>query len=325
MKKSKTKKMINGLLLVVCFIIGITLLVSIVYFCKYTNIFSNMQVNNKIEALINNKDMELNVGIAILKNSTFVIQFVAWVGSLGAIILAIFTFLGIKEKLGFQIFKQEIESEYKKYKEKVSDIDKKISFEFKLTQAKLFYAQKLYSEAWDILSKMSDKGYEVTLYKALTLLKRKDYFDSISAFENALKFSDADHARIYYNMGLCWFKKGQYPKSIDYFDKAIEARSNYSPAYNQKALALRRLGKFNEAIACLTTVISIDSKDDMAYYNLSCYYALTKNAGKAIECLRIAVELNPKENLTLTRSDADFEDLRGKNKDFDDLIGKVDK
>jgi tetratricopeptide (TPR) repeat protein len=295
--------------------LAILLIVGVCYFIRFTNLFSNFKWQQEIMTFMGqnqNSKIPDCVITTTLSNTTFVVQFVAWITALGAIILAIFTFFGIKEWINFQGLKQQLETEYNNYKKRFDNIEVNSKFILEFSQAKIFYTQSLtdesfLSECWEILSKLPEINYEVVLYKGLTQLKRKDYFDAITSFEKALKFKDADLARIYFNIGRVWFEKKEYRKSIEYFDKAISDRSNYSPAYNQKALALRRLGKLDEALKTLSIILHLDEKDAQALYNSACYQALLKNKDEALEYLGKAIGLNSKRYLGLAAKDPDFE------------------
>ena len=295
--------------------LAIFLVVGAIKFIGYTNLFSNFKWQHEIlNFLGQNQTTKIPdcVITTTLSNTTFVVQFVAWITALGAIILAIFTFFGIRDWMNFQGLKQQLETEYNNYKKRFDNIEVNSKFILEFSQAKIFYTQSLtdesfLSECWDILSKLPEINYEVVLYKGLTQLKRKDYFDAITSFEKALKFKDADLARIYFNIGRVWFEKKEYGKSIEYFEKAILDKSNYSPAYNQKALALRRLGKLDEALKTLNIILHLDEKDAQALYNSACYQALLKNKDEALEYLGKAIALNSKRYLGLAAKDPDFE------------------
>jgi tetratricopeptide (TPR) repeat protein len=233
--------------------------------------------------------------------------------------LAIFTFLGIREWMNLQGLKQQLATEYNSYKKRFEAIEENDKFISEFSQAKMFYIQGFFEESWVILSKLPETNYEVVLYKGLTQLRRKDYFDAITSFEKALKLPNADIPRINYNIGNVWYEKKDYMKSIGYYDKAILERSNYNPAYNQKAVALRRLGRIDEALDVLRDILNIDGKDAKALYNSSCYYALLKDKSKALEYLKKAFDINQKRYKGLAEKDPDFEIYR-KDKDFLELI-----
>ncbi|MDA7857972.1 tetratricopeptide repeat protein [bacterium] len=321
------KKILNVVIIIICIAVALILIAGVIYFYKCIDFFSLTKIDQKVNTSLK-VIPQLTIVTSILKNSSFILQFVAWIVSLGTIILSLFAFMGIREKLSFQAMRDKmqsnyskLESEYSKYKTRITDIDKEIKLGYELTTAKIFYTQGFYNEAWDILSGLADDNYEVGLYKGLTLLKRNDYFNAISLFENAAHFKKADLGRIYYNIGLCWFHSKQYEKSIDFFDKAIKEKSNYGPAYNQKALALRRLGQIKEAIATLKVAVSIDNKNTQALYNLACFYALSKKPDEAIENLRKAISFNANKYQNLALRDPDFEGIKNR-KDFKKLLNK---
>lgn len=307
---------IIGLFLMGCLIAGVY------FFIKYTNLFSNLQHQREIFTILaqnHEKMVPDGIILTILSNTTFVVQFVAWLTALGAIILSIFTFFGIKEWLNLQSIKNQFKLEYEDYKKKIESVEQNSKFISDFTQAKIFYSQGFFNECWELLSRLPEVNFEVVLYKGLTQHKRKDFFDAITSFEKCLEFKDADLPRINFNIGRVWYDKKEYEISIEYFDKAISGRSNYIPAYNQKALALRRLGSLDKALKVLNLITKLDEKDEQALYNSACYYALLKNKEKAIEYLQKVIAIDGNKWKKYASNDPDFESYKNDD-DFKKLI-----
>jgi len=90
------------------------------------------------------------------------------------------------------------------------------------------------------------------------------------------------------------FETTNYIKSINYLERIIRIDEIYSPAWNNKGIALSNLGKDKDAIECYDKAIKIDEKDADVWNNKG--IALS-NLGKdkdAIECYDKAIEIDEK-------------------------------
>ena len=151
------------------------------------------------------------------------------------------------------------------------------------------------------------------LNKATNILSIQDAFHDLagcyilkSNFENAIKYyqivlqidKDADTSDsknlgdAFYNFGLQLNNSKQYDKAIGIFDSAIKYKPKFSPAYNNKGVALLELDKNNEAIIACQKAIAIDSLNHNAYINIGCAYTNLKQYEKALEYLKKAAIIN---------------------------------
>ncbi|MBU4252516.1 MAG: tetratricopeptide repeat protein [Candidatus Omnitrophica bacterium] len=203
-----------------------------------------------------------------------------------------------KDSVFAKIHLDEILQVLDKYKgtkviDSATELEKELSQKSALVKAMFFYLQGLYDDAWEILSVFSeDLDYEICFLKGMVLAEKKEYEIARKHFMNALKFVNTDKARAHFDLGICWYQESSYEKAIQEFDEAIGVKKDYLVAYNSKALALKRLGKVNEAIKELQKIIDIDKKNDKAYYNLACYYSILKNPEAALKNLAISFDLN---------------------------------
>ena len=54
---------------------------------------------------------------------------------------------------------------------------------------------------------------------------------------------------------------GQYEDALNSFQKAISLKENDPDLWNMKGIALRSLGRYNEAIECFNKSLEIDPRD----------------------------------------------------------------
>ena len=65
-------------------------------------------------------------------------------------------------------------------------------------------------------------------------------------------------------MGKKQLEDGQYDDALNLFRKAISLNRNDPDLWNLKGIALRSLGRYNEAIECFNKSLEIDPRDKNA-------------------------------------------------------------
>ena len=65
-------------------------------------------------------------------------------------------------------------------------------------------------------------------------------------------------------MGKKQLDDGQYEDALNSFQKAISLKQNDPDLWNLKGIALRSLGRYNEAIECFNKSLEIDPRDKNA-------------------------------------------------------------
>ena len=65
-------------------------------------------------------------------------------------------------------------------------------------------------------------------------------------------------------MGKKQLEDGQYDDALNLFQKAILLNQNDPDLWNLKGIALRSIGRYNEAIECFNKSLEIDPRDKNA-------------------------------------------------------------
>ena len=79
------------------------------------------------------------------------------------------------------------------------------------------------------------------------------------------------------NKGLALDKLGRYQEAVDSYEKALKIDPGYVKAWNNKGLALDKLGRYQEAVDSYERALSIDPNDATVWHNKG--LALTNWAG----------------------------------------------
>ncbi len=98
----------------------------------------------------------------------------------------------------------------------------------------------------------------------------------------------------YLTLASVEYSKGNYLKTTQYLDKAIEINPNYAIAWYNKGTALGKLALHDEALKAYDKAIEINPNYAKAWYGKACMYYLKKDKKNALKYLSQAIELDPK-------------------------------
>lgn len=102
-----------------------------------------------------------------------------------------------------------------------------------------------------------------------------------------------------YNLGLALSLKGDYSQAAAYFEKAM-TKNQREPQVAMAVLGLASCyeakQQYAEAKLMIDKVISLDAHNHYAYLAKARVYEALKEPGKAIECIRKAMQIAPNDN-----------------------------
>jgi len=143
----------------------------------------------------------------------------------------------------------------------------------------------------DEIDNIKDKKIQSLFEKGNTYYYKGNYDKAIEYYEKAIELKSDDE--VYYNMGYVYCNKGNYDKAIECYEKAIELKPDKNEAYNNMGNAYYNKGNYDKAIECYEKAIELKPDKDKAYYNMGNAYYNKGNYDKAIECYEKAIELKP--------------------------------
>lgn len=106
------------------------------------------------------------------------------------------------------------------------------------------------------------------------------------------------------------FFKIKILNKIASYDKALQFKPEDDQAWYNRGVALRNLGRFEDAIASYDKALQFKPDKDQAFYNKACCYALQAKPEAAIENLKIALALAPDKYREMAKTDSDFDSIR---------------
>lgn len=143
-------------------------------------------------------------------------------------------------------------------------------------------------------------------------LRGGDYME-LGAFEKAIvdyKKSIEESLRVshrlryqrisYHNLGVSYYKSGQFELAVRAFGDTINFDPNYSPAFTMLGSAYRRLGKDEKAIVSFTNAISRNPKSRSALFNRGSLHRKLGQYDEAIEDFSEVLKLRRNDSFTFT-------------------------
>lgn len=126
------------------------------------------------------------------------------------------------------------------------------------------------------------------------LLKFEDFPKAIDFFQKALKV-DHDFSEAYNNLGFAYEKSMRFEEAIDSYKKALSNLLYRTPekAYNNLGRVYYRLGRYDEAIDVNKEALKRSSDFYYSYYDLSLCYNAKGKYGDAATAITKAVEIDP--------------------------------
>src|SRR3972149_10424033 len=103
---------------------------------------------------------------------------------------------------------------------------------------------------------------------------------------------DPKNAELHTEIGEAYLKAGQDDKAADGFEGSLNVVESVH-VYNRLGIALRRKGKYLEAINEYKKAIRLDSIDEVIYYNMGRAYLEANMKKEAISSFKKALEIDP--------------------------------
>jgi len=128
----------------------------------------------------------------------------------------------------------------------------------------------------------------------------------------------------WHNKGIALRKLGKYDEAIKAYDRAIDLDPKYASAWNNKGIALDELGKYDEAIKAYDKAIDLDPKYTSAWYNKGIALDELGKYDEAIKAYDRAIDLDPKDALAWHNKGVALKRL-GRTKEADAAYVKAKK
>lgn len=125
-------------------------------------------------------------------------------------------------------------------------------------------------------------GIILGIMAILTIKQTATWKDEFTLWNHTLTYFD-NSSRTYYNRGVQYSLKGNFPKSISDYSRAYELDSTNVNVLFNRANAYENLKDFNAALNDYNTALKITPKDGELYYKRSNIYLIQMDLDKALD------------------------------------------
>ena len=137
----------------------------------------------------------------------------------------------------------------------------------------------------------------LAFYSILTINRNRDWRDSITLYENTLKYSKS--IRVLNNLAVAYHSKGQTKKAIRYLKEIVRVAPAYTKAYINLAMAYNGIGEGKKAMGCCKKALQL-AQDGPDAYKAHCMlaiaYDISGNYELAISHFKKSLRLNPDDS-----------------------------
>ncbi len=164
----------------------------------------------------------------------------------------------------------------------------------------LFFFSKIELPKWenertlwsDCIEKYPNRIPHPYLGQGLIFQNDGNYPRALDYYNKAIEL-DSNYYFGYYNRGNLYYDLKQFTKAIEDYSRVLKINTKYLNAYVNRGLCLMNLGQYEEAIIDFTKAIELDSKQfDVYYERANCFIEIGMKE-KAVEDLKFCLKLNP--------------------------------
>ena len=117
--------------------------------------------------------------------------------------------------------------------------------------------------------------------------------DAAAERYEAILVIESENALALYNLGQISQQRGDLERSLDLYGRATAADPSLTSAAFNRAIALRDLGREDEAIAAFEAILANDPDSVGVLFNLGNMYIARGDAERGVALVNRAVELDP--------------------------------
>ena len=115
---------------------------------------------------------------------------------------------------------------------------------------------------------------------------------AVEYFEKALAIKP-DYTEVNYNLGLTHLELGQLDAAVESYKKALAVNPNYAEAHNNLGVTLKELGQLDSAVECYEKAITTQPEYAEAHNNLGLAFYELDQVDAAVESYKKALAIKP--------------------------------
>ena len=118
------------------------------------------------------------------------------------------------------------------------------------------------------------------------------YEDAVKSYQRAIEIRP-DYAPAYFHMANSYKNEGEYENAIKSYESAVRVKPDFSEAYFNMANTLKKLGRLEEALASYQLALKANPNFAEAHHNIGNILIKSDRVEDAIDHFNMAVQINP--------------------------------
>ena len=116
-------------------------------------------------------------------------------------------------------------------------------------------------------------------------------FQTSLALAESEQASDDFRAKIYFNIGVCFYQMKEQTEAVTEFERAISANPNYEKAFYSLGMAQFELKNWSKAEKAFLGTIRLNNRNGEAWFDLAFVYLVKENYESAQEAFQKSIKL----------------------------------
>ncbi len=137
---------------------------------------------------------------------------------------------------------------------------------------------------------VDDQYSDTWFIKGLALFRLSQYTESGSCFQMLVEM-DHSPAEAWFMKGNCHYHLGEFTIAIRYYEETIRIHRKYPKSLYNMAVALARLGRYEQAEVLLREALDLDPYEVTAWTNPGLCLSRVRHEQEAIACFEKVREL----------------------------------
>ena len=142
---------------------------------------------------------------------------------------------------------------------------------------------------------MRASSFKAFFYYGIAMYKQGEYVLAIAAFEKSERINE-DDAQLHYNLGLAYFKIGNYQHTVEHFKKCIILDNKHPYAYNNLAFLFNIHMIYPETLNICRQAKEFNRQGHNTHMHWAFAEFKEGNVVKAIKKIRKGVQKQPKNS-----------------------------
>lgn len=134
---------------------------------------------------------------------------------------------------------------------------------------------------------------KVLIHKGMDMVRRMQFAEALQTFDKAISLNQ-EITEAWNNRGVALFRLGRVEEALESYNRALSLEPKNLDALRNKGVALSSMGRLDEALQCYNSVLKAggDALDMEAMATVLVGQGRTE---EALQCMQRAVEMQPLE------------------------------